>query len=110
MDSSAFLYAGGFGLLVGLVGTIVSTYYVATSKKNDRNYTTKIVFLSISIVIFLLGGAGMFYHYYGRPTCPLEAIANEAIAQGMTPPPPPTTQTNGPQNINVHINPVPPRV
>jgi hypothetical protein len=64
MNKPEPFFWGGVSLtILGLVGTGVSAYFVATKRKNDENETVKTVSLVLSIVLTLIGGALLFYYY-----------------------------------------------
>jgi len=107
-----FLWIGAILTIVGLAGTGISAYYVATKPNNDHNSTAKTIGLVSSIVLLLIGIVLMVYYYKGylldsTGQCPLEQMAEniQYQPQGVPdiPPPLPSNQAS-PMNVNITMN------
>ena len=117
-----FLLGGVILSILGLVGTGVSAYFVATKPKNDKTSPGKIFGLVFSIVLTLIGIAFLVYHYKGNlmggggGECPLEQMATEypQVLPDVAPPPVPApvpvpvaapVSSQAPVNFNISVNP-----
>jgi len=95
-------------MLIGLVGTGVSTYFFATAPKNDKNRTYKIVGLSLSIFLALVGMFCILYYYYGSSFssgegggCALAELAQQQAPMPAPAPAPTPAPGSGPETTNV---------
>jgi hypothetical protein len=81
-----FFWGGVILTGLGLVGTGVSAYFVATKPKKDKNATSKTVGLILSIVMALIGIALLVYYkmgstWDGAGECPLEQLSENLQTQ-----------------------------
>lgn len=118
--SEAILWGGAILSIIGIVGTGVSAYFVATRPKNDKNSTGKIVGLVLSILLSIVGVALLLYHFEGYKleaagTCPLEQYPQgvpDVVSDVVPVPAPAPVQapvqapipSQGPVNFNISVN------
>lgn len=112
-----FLWGGVILSILGLAGTGVSAYFVATKSKNEKDSAGKIIGLVFSIVLALIGIALLVYYYKGNlmggggGECPLEQMAAEypQVLPDVAPPPlpmpvPAPVSSQAPVNFNINVN------
>ena len=114
--SEAILWGGAILSIIGIVGTGVSAYFVATRPKNDKNSTGKIVGLILSILLSIVGVALLLYRFEGvgcDGDCPLEQYPQGVpdVVPAPTPVPVPAPvqapapiPSQGPVNFNISVN------
>jgi len=118
-----FFWGGVILSVLGLAGTGVSAYFVATRPKNDKDSTAKTVGLVLSIVMALVGMALLVYYKMGYMLdepgqCPLEQLsenlqtqypsAGDLPAPAPLPAPLPAPVAAPPPNsavFNINVNP-----
>jgi hypothetical protein len=109
MNKPEPFFWGGVSLtILGLVGTGVSAYFVATKPKNDNNETVKTVSLVLSIVLTLIGAALLFYYYMpDTSSCSLAEQLPENIQTEYptdVAPAPPAPPPGAPVSFQINVN------
>ena len=117
-----FFWGGVILTILGLTGTGISAYFVATRPKNDKDSTGKTIGLVFSIVMALIGIALLVYYKMGyildgSGQCPLEQLsenlqtqypsASELAAPAPTPiniPAAAPVSAPAPMNVNITMN------